>query len=99
MEELKKVCFKVLGVNVHALQVNQALATVQKWQEDNDRFHYISSTNLNNIMVAQENPEYYDVMQTASMSLPDGMPLIWYGRKLGFDTRRRCGIEELMVVL
>ncbi len=99
MEELNKSRFSVLGVNVHALQVNQALEIIKNWQESNDSFRYISSTNLNNIMVAQKSPEYYDVMQHAALSLPDGMPLIWHGKRLGFKLDKRCGIEEVMVEL
>src|SRR5690554_6327022 len=99
MQNLKRIRFSVLGINIHAIQVKQALATIQNWVESNNEFRYISSTNLNNIMVAQENPEYYDVMQHAALSLPDGMPLIWYGNHLGYRLKKRCGIEEVMVDL
>jgi N-acetylglucosaminyldiphosphoundecaprenol N-acetyl-beta-D-mannosaminyltransferase len=64
--------------------------------ESERTFHYVTSTNVNNVAVAIESPEYYQVMKRADLSLPDGVPLLWYGRFKGFPLYKRCGIEELM---
>lgn len=87
--------FRVCGIKVNAIQIPQAMEVIRNWTVDG-KFHYISSTNLNNLAIALEDPGYARVMEAAGLSLPDGVPLLWYGRRKGFDLPRRCGIEELM---
>lgn len=88
--------FRVCDVRIHAVQVDDALAIVRRWMEGERAFHYVSSTNVNNVAIALESPEYYQVMERADLSLPDGVPFLWYGRFKGFRLYKRCGIEELM---
>lgn len=97
MTDLKKIEYKVLDVKIHALQTNLAIDIIQHWLKNERHFHYISSTNINNVAEAQDSAEYYEVMQHADLSVPDGIPLLWYGRYLGYDLPKRCGIEEIMV--
>ncbi|MGB5872119.1 MAG: WecB/TagA/CpsF family glycosyltransferase, partial [Bacteroidota bacterium] len=88
--------FRICDVRIHAVQVDDAVAVVRRWLEGERTFHYVSSTNVNNVAIALESPEYYQVMERADLSLPDGVPFLWYGRFKGFRLSRRCGIEELM---
>jgi len=97
MVDLKKITFQISGVKVHALQPEQARDIVLSWFDEPRKFHYISSTNVNHLVNVHEDNEFYKVVNNATLSLPDGMPLIWYGRFLGYNLLRRCGIEELMV--
>ena len=96
MIDLKNIEYKVLNVKIHALQTNQAIDIVRNWLKGERSFHYISSTNINNVAEAQESAEYYEVMRNADLSVPDGIPLLWYGRYLGYELPKRCGIEEIM---
>ena len=88
--------YRILGVKVHAVQPLVARDIVLSWFQESPRFHYISSTNINNVVTALESPIFFEATNTADLSVPDGMPLLWYGRWLGYDLRKRCGIEELM---
>ena len=47
-------------------------------------------------MNAIENKEFFDATNEADLSLPDGVPFLWYGRWLGYRLHERCGIQELM---
>lgn len=85
------------GVRVDALQPAAATDLILSWLVSEPKFHYICSTNLNNILQAKESPSYAEVMEKADMSIPDGVPLLWYGRLKGFDLKERCGIEEIML--
>lgn len=87
---------KILDVKIHALQPEGAVQIILQWMKEERKFHYITSTNINNIIVAQEQEKYFEVMNNADLSLPDGMPILWYGRYLGFSLPKRCGIEEVM---
>ncbi len=88
--------FTLCNVTVHAVQVEDAMRVVRHWIEDERCFHLVSSTNLNNLAIAVESREYCEVMKGVDLSLPDGVPLLWYGRFKGFPLYKRCGIEELM---
>ena len=87
---------KILGINVHMVQPVEARDTVLKWFNGRRTFRYVSSTNINNLINAIESPLFFDVTNTAELSLPDGMPLVWYGRYLGYRMPKKCGIEEFM---
>ncbi len=93
--------FRVVGVKVHAVQTPQAVRILTDWLAENPRrYRYVSSTNLHNIARAGETKLYETVMEQCDLSLPDGVPLLWIGRRRGFDhLRDRCGIEEVMVAL
>lgn len=88
--------YSILGVKIHAVQPSSARDIVLSWFEEPLCFHYISSTNINNVITALENKEFFQATNEADLSLPDGMPLLWYGRLSGYKLPKRCGIEELM---
>ncbi len=97
---LETCVFRVLDVKIHAVQVPRAVEVLREWLDETPRrFRYVSSTNFHNIARAKESAAYAEVMETCDLSLPDSVPLLWWGRHLGFGTRRRCGIEEVMVAL
>lgn len=87
---------KILGINVHPIQPAEAREVVLSWFNGRRSFRYVSSTNINNLINAIESPLFFDVTNTAELSLPDGMPLVWYGRYLGYKMPKKCGIEEFM---
>lgn len=88
--------YRICGVKLHAVQVEHLLAIVQGWMEQKRTFHYVSSTNVNNVAIALEFEDYFAVMERADLSIPDGVPFLWYGRLKGFSLKKRCGIEEFM---
>jgi len=88
--------YRICDVKIHAMQVETLIPLVHHWMEFDRKFHYVSSTNVNNVAIAIESPEYFEVMEQAHLSLPDGVPFLWYGRMKGFALPNRCGIEEFM---
>ncbi|MBD3414382.1 MAG: WecB/TagA/CpsF family glycosyltransferase [Candidatus Aminicenantes bacterium] len=97
MTNLDRLTYRIADVKVHALQPEKARDIVLSWFDQPRRFHYISSTNMNHFVNIDENKEFDRIVNHADLSLPDGMPLIWYGRLLGYQLPKRCGIEELMM--
>lgn len=99
MKDLDSITFRIAELKVHALQPRKARNIVLSWFDQPRRFHTISSTNVNHFVSAFENNDFYEVVNNADLSLPDGIPLIWWGRLVGYHLPKRCGIEELMVEL
>lgn len=88
--------FRICDVKLHAVLPEDARAIVSRWAQSDRKFHYITSTNANNVALALESARYFRVMEEADLSLVDGVPFLWYGRFKGYDLGTRCGIEELM---
>jgi N-acetylglucosaminyldiphosphoundecaprenol N-acetyl-beta-D-mannosaminyltransferase len=94
---LDNIVFKICNVKVHALQTDTAIEIISDWLVNDRRFHYLSSTNVNNVIISIESKKYREVMENADISLPDAVPFLWFGRLQGFNfLKRRCGIEEVM---
>jgi N-acetylglucosaminyldiphosphoundecaprenol N-acetyl-beta-D-mannosaminyltransferase len=84
--------FPVLGVPVDAVQIGDVIRRMEQWICRKDASRYIAVTNVNNIVEAQRSRSYKQTLDSADMVIPDGMPLVWVGRRRGFGMPRRvCG--------
>src|SRR5262249_4130114 len=87
--------FSVEGINIAAIDVSRAadlilhLATSAKGE-------YVTVTGAHGIVVSACDEKIHAAHQQASMVVPDGMPLVWLGRLLGFDSVGRVYGPELM---
>lgn len=88
--------YKILGVNVAAVQIMDVIRQMDKWIEERSFGHYIAVTNTHVVTESWFNPEYKHVLNTADFVVPDGMPLVWLGRLGGYSLKRRVYGPELM---
>ena len=90
--------FRVLGVRVHAVQIPDALATMERWIEQRERCHYVSATGMHGVSEALHDPAFKVILNSADLVVPDGMPLVWIGRLRGIRRlQRRVYGPELML--
>jgi N-acetylglucosaminyldiphosphoundecaprenol N-acetyl-beta-D-mannosaminyltransferase len=89
--------FPVLGVRVHAVQINDIIRIVEQWVCQRGAAQYIAVTGMHGISEAQEDSLFRDILQSAGLVIPDGMPLVWLGRFQGHRgmTRRTPGSEVM----
>lgn len=88
--------YKLLGVNVSAVQISDVIRQMDEWIEDKSSGHYIAVTNTHVVTESWFNPEYREVLNSADFVVPDGMPLVWLARLSGYPLRRRVYGPELM---
>jgi N-acetylglucosaminyldiphosphoundecaprenol N-acetyl-beta-D-mannosaminyltransferase len=89
--------FLVLGVRVHAVQMSEALEQLRCWIDDGDPItRYVAVTGMHGIAEARQEAQFRQVLNTADLVVPDGMPLVWLGRIHGFLLRDRVCGSELM---
>jgi N-acetylglucosaminyldiphosphoundecaprenol N-acetyl-beta-D-mannosaminyltransferase len=89
--------FRVLGVRMDALQMPEVIEKLEEWIRERRRSHFVSLTSVNNVMEARRDPRFRKIQDSADLSLPDGMPLLWIGRLRGHHLRRRvCGPDLFM---
>lgn len=89
-------CYKILGVNVAAVQINDVIRQMDEWIEEKSFGHYIAVTNTHVVTESWFNPEYRKVLNEADFVVPDGMPLVWLARLGGYPLKRRVYGPELM---
>jgi len=88
--------FTVLGVRVDAVQIPQVVSLMQRWIQERAAVHYIAVTGMHGVMEAQQDPGFRSILEVADLVVPDGMPLVWLGRRHGHALRRRVYGPELM---
>ncbi len=78
----------ILGVKVHRLTFEEALATTQHVLQSGRR-GYIVTVNPEIIMHAHRNPGYRAILNRALMAWPDGIGVLWASRILGHPVPER----------
>jgi N-acetylglucosaminyldiphosphoundecaprenol N-acetyl-beta-D-mannosaminyltransferase len=88
--------FTVLGVRVNAVQIPDVVTQMERWISERNRCHFIAVTGMHGVTEAQHDPCFKQVLNSADLVVPDGMPLVWLGRRHGYDLQRRVYGPELM---
>ncbi len=89
----------ILGVDVSAINMQDALDTIHGWIDQGKR-EYVCVTCVHGIMESYRSWELRDVHNRAGMVAPDGMPLVWLLRLTGHSgSDRVCGPELMPQVL
>ncbi|MGB0036230.1 MAG: WecB/TagA/CpsF family glycosyltransferase [Candidatus Acidiferrales bacterium] len=80
----------ILGVPVHVIERDQAICLMEHWIAQPDESHWIALTSSHGIVEGYKYPEFKVVLESASLSLPDGK---WTGRFAGW--RRGCAPKQV----
>ena len=73
--------FNVLGVSVSAVNMEQTInGTIDKWIKNNHK-NYIVLTGVHGVIEMQNDEELKNINNNSGLTTPDGMPLVWLGRK------------------
>ena len=57
---------------------------------DEEPVRCISATGAHGLVEAQKDPSFKSILSSFYWNLPDGMPLVWWGRLKGYSTMDRC---------
>lgn len=88
----------ILGVNVSAIDMKRALATVAT-AIDKGLKGYICATGVHGIMEAQKDASLKHILNGALLNLPDGRPTMWIGRLQGFSDMQQVTGPDFMLEL
>jgi N-acetylglucosaminyldiphosphoundecaprenol N-acetyl-beta-D-mannosaminyltransferase len=90
--------FDVLGVGVSAISMSMALAAIDEWIHV--RAHqYVCVTGVHGVMECQDDGTLREIHNRAGLVTPDGMPLVWMARLLGFRQVERVYGPDLMLAV
>jgi len=89
--------FRVLGVRVDAVQIPDVIAQMKKWIHEKKECHSIAATGMHGIVEAQHDPSFKDILNATDLVVPDGMPLVWLGRRRGHILPRRVYGPDMLL--
>lgn len=88
----------VLGVHVSAIDMQMALDTIEGWVSDRTPT-YVCVTGVHGVMESQRDDHLRQIHNRSGMTTPDGMPLVWCGRRAGASGMERVYGPDLMLGL
>lgn len=89
--------FRVLGVQVDAVQIPEVVARMEQWIAARDGCRFIAVTGMHGVTEAQHDAALKFILNAADLVVPDGKPLVWLGRARGHRLPRRVYGPELML--
>ncbi|NJK80387.1 MAG: WecB/TagA/CpsF family glycosyltransferase [Chloroflexaceae bacterium] len=88
----------VLGVGVSAINMTQALATIDSWIAQQTP-NYICVTGVHGVMESQRDPALLRIHNAAGLVTPDGMPLVWLSHLRGLHGVDRVYGPDLLLAV
>ena len=88
----------ILGSRVDPISYAQALHQVVFWAQRHES-RYVCAANVHMLMEAYDSPEFQNVVNGADLVTPDGMPLVWMLRCLGYPQQERVYGPDLTLRL
>ncbi len=92
------VRFDVLGVPVSAIDLDDAVETIERWVRE-DRRTYVCVTGAHGVIACRDDAELRAIHEEAGLVTPDGMPLVWLAHRAGFADVDRVYGPDLMRTL
>jgi len=93
----KGATFDVLGVRTHAVEIAQVVEQMKGWIRERNGCHSIAATSMHGIVEAQHDPSLKDILNSADLVVPDGMPLVWLSRLQGHFLSSRVYGPDLVL--
>lgn len=81
----------IVGMRVDGVSYSKAVSRIVSWAKSGES-RYVCVANVHMVMEGYDAREFRNIVNRADMITPDGMPLVWALRLLGFHGQERvCG--------
>jgi N-acetylglucosaminyldiphosphoundecaprenol N-acetyl-beta-D-mannosaminyltransferase len=88
----------VLGVSIDVISIDDAAKRILEWARARES-RYVSICNAHVVVTANKDPDFGHVIAGSDMATPDGAPVAWVLRRIGFQEQRRVCGPDLMWLL
>ncbi len=88
----------VLDFPITALRLNDQAETILQWALAHES-KTVCVANVHMLMEAYWNPEFGNILKSADIVTPDGMPLVWMMRQMGARQQDRVAGMDIMMAL
>jgi len=90
---------QILGITIQPESKTIILEKIKKYIQQPIGFFHIVSLNPENLVIAQDNPMFKRVIETAQIKLIDGVGVVWASRLLKIKAERITGVELMTDLL
>jgi N-acetylglucosaminyldiphosphoundecaprenol N-acetyl-beta-D-mannosaminyltransferase len=95
MSQSHRVTVSVVGVPIDVLTWETALARINNWAHQHES-RYVCICPVHSVVTARQDPEFDRVIREADMATPDGVPVAWLMRHVGYPNQSRIYGPDLM---
>ncbi|HYG23688.1 MAG TPA: WecB/TagA/CpsF family glycosyltransferase [Verrucomicrobiae bacterium] len=88
----------VLGVGVSTINLPLALEAIAHALKTGTK-GYVCVTGVHGVIEAQDDPKFRDILNAAFLNTPDGMPMVWVGKRQGHRQMDRVYGPDLMLLV
>ena len=85
----------ILGTHIHASTWRSTIQSIHRWATAGES-RYVCLCNVHALVTARGNPMFGRVLEKAHIVVPDGMPVAWMMRHMGFPGQTRINGPDLM---
>ena len=87
---------RILNSRIHPITNHEATQLIIAWAAAGDK-RYVCAANVHMVMEAYDSTDFKDVVNSADLVTPDGMPLVWVMRLRGYKQQERVYGPTLML--
>lgn len=85
----------VIGTFIDAVDWQLAIDRIGQWASEHQS-RYVCICNVHSVVTARQDERFREVLMNADMATPDGAPVAWMMRRLGFIDQQRINGPDLM---
>jgi N-acetylglucosaminyldiphosphoundecaprenol N-acetyl-beta-D-mannosaminyltransferase len=86
---------ELFGISINAISWEQAESIITQWTQARQS-RVVCACNVHSVISAKTDPELKQALSSADMRTPDGAPLAWLMRKIGWPDQQRINGPDLM---
>jgi N-acetylglucosaminyldiphosphoundecaprenol N-acetyl-beta-D-mannosaminyltransferase len=87
---------RVLNASIDVISWSDTLRTIRGWANRHES-RYVCICNVHSVVTATQDAEFERVINEADLATPDGAPIAWMLRRLGFSHQQRINGPDLML--
>lgn len=98
MSKKRLSTFDVLGIEFFSGSYKKVVETISLWIKRNEK-RYVCVTSVHGVVESQRNKDLLKIHQKAGLVVPDGMPIVWMGKLMGFSHTKRIYGPDLFLYM
>ena len=92
------MCTQILGMRIDSTSYGEAVSSILAWAKSRQS-RYVCAANVHMVMEGYDHPDFRTLVNAADLITPDGMPLVWSLRRMGFPHQQRVYGPDLTILL
>lgn len=85
----------ILGVTVHAVDMESALSTIEEFVRSG-KPHVVVTADASGVVLAQNDPELLDIINSADLVTPDSVGILWAAKRFGVSLPERVSGVDMV---